>query len=233
MEYGNLTIIIPTLNEQESIGILIKKLEKLYPKVNMIVADDGSTDDTRRIVTSATKRNLRVRFLDRSSRKLHGLTISVVDAEMLVNTKYTIVMDADLQHPPELIKKIYERLGKGADLAIGSRETVKDWQLYRKIISKTVTAFSIFIFKLKGKRTVNDMMSGFFGIKTSVFKHAIESNKSKFVPSGYKVLLDILNTINENTKIVEVPYKTFHRRLHGASKSGVRQMIDLLHSISN
>ncbi len=232
MDYRDLTIIVPTLNERYDIATLLGRLASLYNGVNVIVADDGSTDGTREAILRAHGRHPHVSLFERRGKPVHGLTASVVDAATHVNTRYMVVMDGDMQHPPEVVGRIYNSLTKGNSLVVGTRTHVRDWELDRRLISNGITALSLVVFTLKGRRTVRDMMSGFFGIETKLFKDAIRLHRERFVPTGYKVLLDILNTTDSGIRIDQIPYKTFHRRKHGKSKFSTRQAIDVLKSIA-
>ena len=75
------------------------------------------------------------------------------------------------------------------------------------------------------------MLSGFFGIKTALFKDIIKNNKSSFVFKGYKVLIDILRNVNNNVKIAEIPYATFHERTLGKSKFRYSLVLNLIESL--
>lgn len=170
--FSDLTVIIPTLNEREDVPKLIGILMHSYNGVRIIVSDDGSTDGTKEAVENICKRTRAVMFLDRSRRRVHGLTASVVDATMLVKTKKIVVMDGDMQHPPDKVDSIARALDSSG-IAIGVRDTVKDWDIHRRIVSKSVNAFAYGAFKLRGKHTAKDMMSGFFGIRSRLFKDLI------------------------------------------------------------
>ena len=165
MNWKKLTIIIPTLNVGDSIGRLLNKLYSLYPGVGIIVSDDGSKDNTQDIVRKFKSACL----LDRSKRKIKGLTISVIDAVKIVNTPYIVVMDADLQHPPEKVGEIANKLQKYS-IVVGERENVMGgWSIFRKLISKT----AIFLgrMRLMGRVNCKDIVSGFFGVKKELFQY--------------------------------------------------------------
>ncbi len=230
MDYGNLTIIIPTLNEAGNIGRLIKILSSSYPNAKIIVSDDGSHDGTKEEVTKYGKKADAI-LLDRSQKTVHGLTASVVDAATTVRTRYIIVMDADLQHPPEAVGKIYDKLLNGADIAIATRTSVENWSLYRKMVSLGITAIATMVFKARHKPVTRDMMSGFFGIRARLFKNLISRDIGGFIMGGYKVLLDTLRMVGDDTVIAEVPYSTFHSREHGRSKFKPNHMLETLRSI--
>ena len=66
--FSDLTIIIPTLNEEQTIGLLLEKLEKEVPQSTVIVSDDGSKDKTKEVVENH-KGSIQTKFLDRSTKK--------------------------------------------------------------------------------------------------------------------------------------------------------------------
>ncbi len=231
MEYSDLTVIIPTLNEVRDVPRVISSLQRHYPGCRVIVSDDGSTDGTKAAVLKLGRSNGNVSLCDRTSEPVHGLTASVVDAAMRSHTRYTIVMDGDGQHPIGGVGGLYRELSDGSDISVGVRTAVRDWGLYRRILSKGIIIISKVVFAMRGKRAVSDMMSGFFGIRTELFRRMIRENKKRFVMEGYKVLIDTLKCVDRKTKIVEMPYSTFHKREHGKSKLTSRIMLDVLRSL--
>jgi len=100
------TIVIPVLNEITSIEKLLETLDKLYPGVKIIVVDDGSKDGTGKKVRDMAKTNVNVFLLDRANAQIHGLTASVIEGILSSRTEFVVVMDGDLQHPPETVKEI-------------------------------------------------------------------------------------------------------------------------------
>lgn len=229
MDYSDLTVIIPTFNEKGNIRDVVGELTRRYGSVSVIVSDDGSDDGTREAVKALGRRNRRIMLLDRSQRKEHGLTASVIDAAMMVRTRKVVVMDGDMQHPPSKVGSIAGALDR-YDLVVGVRTRVKDWGLHRRIISKSMSSLSYLLFSLQNRRLCNDMMSGFFGMDSGVFKMLIEKHRNSFVGTGYKVLLDILKVMDKKSAIGEVHYATFHLRKEGSSKFGFRHVLTTLRS---
>ncbi|MDE1868524.1 MAG: glycosyltransferase [Candidatus Micrarchaeota archaeon] len=227
--YSDTTVIIPTFNERRNIGRLIRRLLKLYPGIRVIISDDGSNDGTREEVMAMTSRSNGVRFLDRRNSRQHGLTVSVLDAVMSVKNSKIIVMDGDMQHPPEKVGELSKALDS-CDIAVGVRTSVENWGFHRRVISKCMAYLSYAIFAVQGRKVCNDIMSGFFGIKADVFKRLIRENRGSFVPDGYKVLLDILRLCDSNNRLEEVYYSTFHRREYGQSKFRFKHVVNTLRS---
>jgi len=227
--YSNLTIIIPTLNEVGNVKSVALRLCNMYKGVHIIFADDGSADGTKEAVSMLSKKHANIELLDRTHAKVHGLTASVIDAAMHVNTNYIIVMDADMQHPLEKIRSISHKLDH-YDMVVGVRTSVRSWGLHRRIMSKSMALLAYIVLKARRRNVSNDIMSGFFGIRAPLFKHIIEKSRDSFVPTGYKVLLDTLRLSSKGLKIGEVPYSTFHRRKSGSSKFKPKIMLDTLKS---
>jgi len=134
------------------------------------------------------------------------------------------VMDADLQHPPEVLADLSKALrDPQVGLVIGSRYTagggLGDWSPVRKFISWGAThlAASVLPLALAG---VTDPMSGIFLVRASALE------KVDLNPLGYKILLEVLAK-GRYGKRTEVPF-VFEQRTHGSSKLGPQQYIEYL-----
>ena len=226
--FGDLTIIIPTLNEEPNIESLLTLITNLYPDVHVIVADDGSMDNTQQIVRAMHEKNPNVVLFDRSSYKIHGLTASVYDSILLCQTKYFFVIDGDFQHPPEKIADGYDLLKKSdCDLVVGYREEVENWGVSRKLMSWVATMIGKLSLFLRRKPRVKDIMSGFFGGKTQSVAALLKTRPDKIAPTGYKILFDILKQCPSEWKLCEFPY-VFKNRAFGKSKISRKHIIAFL-----
>ncbi len=222
--YSDTTVIIPTLNEAKNIGRLLDIILELYPKISVVVADDGSSDDTEKIVNRYQSSNQRIKFLNRSQENIHGLTISVIDGVRTTNTKYVVVIDGDLQHPPEKIGEIIKSLREKDCLVVGVREKViAEWLFYRRIMSKAAMLFGKMILFIRGKPRCKDILSGFFGIQKEKIIKIVNEKIDKFEPEGYKILFDLLKNLPKNEKVEEIPY-SFGNRYYGRSKISKRHI---------
>jgi len=221
MEKKTLSIIIPTYNEASSLTPLVENLHQVLAgySYEVIFVDDNSPDGTAELAQALAAR-YPVRVLVRRDKR--GLASAVVDGLGEAQGEVVGVMDADLQHPPEVIPELVKEIQNGADIAIASRYIKGGgWQnlsLIRRAISKGAILIAHLL--LPSTRQVSDPMSGFF-----LFKKAVVAGTT-LKPTGYKILLEIL-TLGKFEKIAEVPYSFQARRL-GASKLGARQQIDYL-----
>lgn len=230
--YDDLTIILPTLDEGQNIRDLLEYLIFYYKNAHIIVTDDGSRDNTKEIVSNFQMK--KVFFLDRKDARDDGLTVSILDAVKLVNTKYFVVMDADGQHPWGAVGDIINHLRRGDKLVIGSRIKVSGrWPLQRKIISYIGTFLGKISLLMRNKVYLSyDILSGFFGAETIFWKEIAlnKDNISKFRLKGYKVLFDFLKIMPGDTRFTKIYYE-FNVRKKAGSKLNFKIYLEYLKSL--
>ncbi len=231
MQYNEFTVVLPTLNEGKNIAELISNLKKRYRGVSVIVADDGSKDNTVEEAKRMNKLYGNVKVIERKKlRRDKGLTASVIDGIKECRTKYAVVMDADLQHPYQVVGKIAGRLYDGDKITVGIRAEVEDWPFYRKFVSKTLILVGYAVLFVRRSQSCGDIFSGFFGVERDFFLEVYSKNKGRFIGRGFKVLFDLLKCIRRNSvQASDVPY-VFRNRKFGESKAGAGQVLDLVRS---
>ncbi|HEX79403.1 MAG TPA: glycosyltransferase family 2 protein [Dehalococcoidia bacterium] len=219
------SLIVPTYNEHDNIAPLVERIHcALSPRdYEILFIDDDSTDGTADAASSLLEK-YPVRVIVRKDKK--GLASAVVDGLNHINGDVIAVMDADLQHPPEVLPGLLKAITEeDADVAIGSRYVpgggCQGWSLTRKIISRG--AIFIAHLLLPATRKVKDPMSGFFAFRRNVVKDA------RLNPSGFKILLEIL-MMGRFNRVAEVPF-IFVTRERGESKLNARQQLDYLKHI--
>ncbi len=119
----NITIIIPILNEEENIGLLIDEIFKEYWNINILIIDDFSNDNWVKIVRDKINEywnNLKIYVKD--NKKYKWLTSSIILGIENIKTDYFIVMDWDFQHPIENIKNFIEFFKQWKNLVIWERK---------------------------------------------------------------------------------------------------------------
>lgn len=229
MAYEDITVIIPTLNEEKNINKLITQIANAYPKINIFVADDGSSDNTQKIVRECSKKNHAIQLIDRKHEPMYGLSASILDALQRVKTKFFIVIDGDFQHPPEKIESIAEKLRRQYDVVVGIRAgVVAEWGWFRRLESYIATCLAFLRTSITGT-PCKDLMSGFFGARTEIFQQTYQQKPKSFVPEGYKILFDFLK-VSKNVKIAYIPY-IFGIRREGKSKIGSKHVFYFLKSL--
>lgn len=209
-----LSVIVPTYNEAQNMRRLIPGIRDALKGVphEIIVVDDDSPDKTWKVAYG-----LGVRVNRRMGRR--GLSSAVMEGFQMANGDVLAVMDADGQHDPALLPKLYAAvrstpLPKGeVRLAIASRYlkggSAADWRGYRKLGSRLATLVARLLCPLN----VTDPLSGCFAIKRTTF----ESVRTTLRPKGFKILLEILANLPAGTPVIGLPLR-FGLRQHGRSK---------------
>lgn len=223
--FSSLTAILPTLNEEDVIGETLSRLMD-FDGLNILVVDDGSKDATRRIVSDFAKSHRNVSLLDRSAEKEKGITASVLAGAAKASTPYILVMDSDLQHPPEKIPELLAAL-ETSDVAVGCRQEIRDWPFSRRLISFGGNSLAKLVLAIRGAPSCSDPVSGFFALRKSVLS---EVDGRKAVSRGFKILLDILKQLDRSARIAEIPY-TFQSRKSGGSKFAISHILLFLRSL--
>jgi dolichol-phosphate mannosyltransferase len=208
---GFISIIIPTYNEVDNIVPLVERIHAAMGgrPYEIIFVDDNSRDGTAE-TAAALAPKYPVRALVRKNKR--GLATAILDGLEYARGDYVCVMDADLQHPPEVLPSLIKEMDAGHDLVIASRYVpgggCEGWSLSRRVISKGAIAIA-HVF-LPGTRGCSDPMSGFFAFRRKVVENA-ELN-----PLGYKILLEI-ELMGNPESVTEVPF-VFVTRTRGESK---------------
>ena len=220
------TVVIPTFNERDNIAALLERLVAVLPESDTeLVFVDDSTDDTPDVIRAAARHCPIPITVHHREHSTGGLGGAVVEGMRLARGAWIVVMDADLQHPPEIVPDLIAAgLRDGADLVVGTRYAgggTKDGLSdgYRKLISGGTTLATKMIFR-NSLLQVSDPMSGLFAVRTSSLQ------VDELRPLGYKVLLELV-VRNRPGRIVEVPY-TFQQRHAGESKSTMAEGVRFL-----
>ena len=213
-----LALVIPTFNEAGNIARALDlaraALDSASIAYELIVVDDGSADDTAEIVAAASAQDPRIRLIVRKGQR--GLSGAILDGWRHSGANLLGVMDADLQHPPELLPALFRAISAGNDIAIGSRYTpgggIGGWNLVRKLLS-SVAVWATWPLQTRGLRA-HDPMSGFFMVR----RECVEA--IPFQRAGFKLLLDILIR-GRVSSLEEVPF-SFGLRTADQSKANFR-----------
>ncbi|WP_436535804.1 glycosyltransferase [Actinoplanes sp. HUAS TT8] len=220
------TVVVPTFNERDNIATLLDRLTAALPAGETeIVFVDDSTDDTPAVIEQAARTCPIPITVHHRENGVGGLGGAVVEGMRLARGEWIVVMDADLQHPPEIVPGLITAGARdGADLVVGSRYAGggnRDGLAggYRRIVSGGSTVVTKMIFR-NSLLQVSDPMSGLFAIRTSSL--AVEELR----PLGYKILLELV-VRNRPGRIVEVPY-SFQPRHAGESKSSMAEGVRFL-----
>ena len=216
-----LSIVVPTKNELGNVAALIERLETVLPTVAMeIIFVDASTDGTADFIEERAPFCEREIVLLRQTpdRGRSGLGAAVIQGLRAARGSWACVMDADLQHPPELVAALLEEAeSHELDLVVASRycgEGSTGFGWARAMASRSTTSAARMLFPRR-LRNVSDPMSGFFLVR----REAVDPEALR--PRGFKILLDLLIRTPE-LRTGEVSF-TFGERHAGRSKATIRE----------
>lgn len=222
-----LSIVVPIFNEKDNVDELRLRIKKTLDKnvpYEIIFVDD-STDDTPMLLDELSRKDPHVRYIHREGE--NGLASAVLKGFSMAEGNNIAVMDGDLQHPPELLLKMYNEIKGGADIVLPSRfingGEDKGLNAIRGFISGTARYLGKLL--LKSVRNISDPTGGYFMLKRQVIED------SKLDPIGWKILMEIL-VLGKYGKVVEIPY-VFDERSGGQSKMSLKVTLQyILHVFS-
>ena len=215
-------MLVPTRNERDNIAPLLERFEEVSHTMPFTVLFvDDSTDDTPEVIEQlAPRAACPVQLLHRpQDQRIGGLGGAVRAGLSATRSEFVCVMDADLQHPPELLPAlIAEAQRSNADVAIASRHSpggdIGEFSVGRRALSRgsVLIARALFPRRLRG---VSDPMSGFFLVRRTAIEMAA------LRPCGFKILLEIL-LAGRRLSMAEVGFG-FGDRHAGESKATLRE----------
>lgn len=226
MRDREISIIVPALNEAGSLPLLLPRIAASMRgrDYEVVIVDDNSQDGTPDVCEKLS-RTYPLRLLVRPWPR-NGLSGAVLHGMSKAAGRYLVVMDADLQHPPERIPALLEPLENGAaDFVIGSRyapggSTEEGWGLFRRINSRVATWLA-----RPFAAGTHDPMSGFFALSRQTLFRA-----DRLTPLGYKIGLELMTKCRTRA-VCEVPIH-FSARQKGESKLTVKQQFKYLEHLS-
>ena len=209
---NSVSIIVPTLNEEENIAPLISQIiASGVPFQEILFVDNNSTDATADMIRALVRRlpGHPIRLIEQNCAD-RGLAGAIVSGARYAEGEILLVMDADLSHPPERIKDLLAPLFTGsADMVVGSRYveggSTPGWALWRRIVSRAGAALA---YPLTG---VHDSMGGFFAIARSRLLELAPQT------SGFKIVFEAIVRGGGTLRVREIPI-AFRERMHGKSK---------------
>jgi dolichol-phosphate mannosyltransferase len=217
-----LTVVIPTLNEEKNIPIIFEKVSNALKGVNweMVIVDDNSTDRSPEVMREMARKHHNFRFIRRIGRS--GLSTASIEGMLTSSAPFIAVMDADGQHEEaKLIDMLSSLRADQADIAVGSRfaegADLGEFASSRTKLSLTGNSMISKAFGIP----LRDSLGGFFMLKREMFEEVVPGLSGR----GFKILFDILAGAPDSCRVAEIPIK-FGAREHGESKLSPLIMLD-------
>ncbi|BAH48509.1 putative polyprenol-phosphate mannosyltransferase [Rhodococcus opacus B4] len=211
-------MIIPTYDERENLGLIVRRLHAALPRTHVLVVDDGSPDGTGDVADALASNDDagRIHVMHRTEKNGLGAAY-IAGFRWGLDRDYTVLveMDADGSHAPEQLHRLLDQVDAGADLVLGSRYvpggTVVNWPKHREWLSRGGNIYSRLALGVK----IKDITGGYRAYRREVLEKldlaAVESH-------GYCFQVDLAwRAIQEGFTVREVPI-TFTEREIGESK---------------
>ena len=220
-----LSIVIPSYNEAKNVEPLLKQLTAALEGLpHEIIFVDDSTDETPQVIARQMKRYPQVRMEHRTKEK--GLATAVLRGFEMATGEYLAVMDADLQHPPQILRSMYDVMESGCyDICIPSRFIPGGSDGGLNLYRKTVSGVARYIGKilLPCLRRLTDPTSGLFMFCRQVIA------RGGMKPIGWKIMVEVL-AMGHYDSVVEIPY-AFQDRDLGESKLSYKVTLEYLQQL--
>jgi dolichol-phosphate mannosyltransferase len=222
------TIVVPTFNEGGNVEELVARLAEVVPIDTEILFVDDSTDDTPEIICRMRERApLPIRVFHRSVPD-GGLAGAVTLGIAAARGDQVLVMDGDLQHPPQMVPMMLNGLDE-AEMVVASRyvgggDAGGLSSLWRRWVSSSSTVLAQACFPKRVGRVCTDPMTGFFAFR----REAVDIARLR--PRGFKILLEIL--ARHDLEVREVPF-IFGERFSGESKANWRNGVSFLYQLAS
>jgi glycosyltransferase involved in cell wall biosynthesis len=164
-----LSVILPAKNEADGLRKILPAIRALHPLAELIVVDDGSTDDTVKVCgeMGATV----VYHL-----KSLGNGAAIKSGARVATGKTLVFMDADGQHKPEDISRLLQRLNQGVDMVVGARSRVSQAGVHRAAANGMYNVLATWMVG----QTVEDLTSGFRAVHADKFRQFLY-----LLPNGF------------------------------------------------
>ncbi|HEV3232495.1 MAG TPA: glycosyltransferase [Candidatus Dormibacteraeota bacterium] len=226
-----LTVVVPTRNEAGNVEPLLERLGGVLRGLPFeVVFVDDSTDTTPEVLAAlaaAPRRDVWVRAIHRPPERRTGLGSAVVEGLREARGAVVAVMDADLQHPPEVLRPLLAAIQeRDLDVAVASRYMAGGSAAglsgpARRLVSRGSKLLAQMLFR--EARKTSDPLSGYFLAR----RDAIEG--TVFRPIGFKILLEVLVCVPE-ARVGDVPL-AFEARHAGVSNASMAQGIAYLRHV--
>ena len=184
-------LFIPTLNEKGNLNRMLKILNNIHSKIDLLIIDDNSSDGTNKEFENSND-ILNKKIIIRKDK--NGIGSTHLDAiRYAINNKYKflLTMDCDFTHDPLHIEKDFIPNAEFYSFIVGSRFLRKDslieWSLIRRILTNITHFITKFILGIKFDTTSGYRLYNLKYIDENFFKEVIANDYSFFIESGFYI----------------------------------------------
>jgi glycosyltransferase involved in cell wall biosynthesis len=207
MGSASVSVIIPVFNEAENIGQIIREIASIYPDYEIIVVNDGSTDETVKVAKEAGA-------IVYSHPYNIGNGAAVKSGIRIASGEILVFMDGDGQHSPEDIKALVAHL-PDYDMVVGQRGKGHHASWSRALGNRIYNRFASYVAKFP----VMDLTSGFRAIKADLARNLVY-----LLPNTYSYPTTMtLGVLRSGKSVRYVPIRAEDRK---KGKSNIKLMRD-------
>lgn len=175
----NVSVVLPVYNEAEVIGSVLDQLLHMDQISEIIVVNDGSSDDTASVVSQYPD----VRLINHPHNLGNGAAVKT--GIRAASGDYVLLMDGDGQHPPAVIPRLLEYAGQ-YDMVVGARTRESESQWHRNLANRVFNAYASYVVSYP----VADLTSGFRLVRTRLARNFLYLLPNKFsYPSTITIAL--------------------------------------------
>lgn len=197
----DVSVIIPACNEAQSIGVLVEKIRNLHPNYEVIVVNDGSTDETAEVARDSGA-------IVYSHPYNVGNGAAVKSGIRIASGEILVLMDGDGQHDPEDITRMLALLPE-YDMVVGARPAGQQSSFFRGIGNRILNRLASYVAKFP----IQDLTSGFRAVKADVARKFLY-----LLPNTYSYPTSLtLGVLREGWCVKYLPI-TAHARKKGKSQ---------------
>ena len=164
-----LSVVLPAKSESAAIGHTVTAIRRLYPRAEVIVINDGSTDDTAAVAQAAG-----ARVVHHPYSKGNGAAIKT--GARAAQGDVLVFMDADGQHDPADIPRLLDKLNQGHDMVVGARQKGSQASVGRGLANGLYNRLASWMTGHK----VEDLTSGFRAVRADKFREFLY-----LLPNGF------------------------------------------------
>ena len=223
-------VVLPTYNEAENIGEVLRRTRKAVPSADILVIDDASSDGTAAIARAESATLGRITVFTRAGKSGLGSAYRHGFIEGLWGGYQVLVeMDSDLSHDPGALPSLLRAVDAGADLAVGSRYipggSIPRWSVWRRALSRWGNRYARWVLALP----LADTTSGFRAYRADI---VAKIDLASVQSDGYGFHIEMAYRVAKlGGNIVEVPIE-FVDRERGTSKMSARIIVEALVRVS-
>ena len=222
-------VLLPAFNEQDSIPRLLPKIHSVLSNAGysyqLVVTDDGSTDDTNKLLIEASRSYPLYLISHTVNRGLGETSRDNFEAAAMLSAEDDVIvrLDCDDTHEPEFILSMIKKVTEGYDVVIASRFAKgggqKGVSSYRALMSSGANLFMKAFFPMRG---VREYSCGYRAYSASIIKNAISTYGNSFIQLrglGFTCTLEKLVKLHMlGARIVEVPFVLRYDKKVSSSK---------------